>query len=618
MKRLILFALLFSTAAAFAAAQPIPDPLLSGYTGLNFKRPKNMAHIEKMIRNMAKHGFNSLDLKVQHLLRSVEFTKENVAKMQRIYDLCKANSMILQIYLYPLPYDGLRRKEWDEHKILPPPVDAHGNNIENSFLLTDVRVWKSLFRHAPQWLELRKRIPFVSLKFDIETISIQYSFDDTNWKKFCAANPKFSPDTPISKRAAMLRKHRSVGKYYTFFQKEVGKAVAEWFAYLRAMDADVIFGYMPARKDRWIAQIFERHMATDNTIAICDGWDMYNGSGFTAGIKAHSEEVKKRHPNNRLITWIRPNSYEPEDISVSVYHAAANIPGYSIWTLYMLDDNLNKKHYALPEKWNADDYFRAFGRANAATRADLAAGTRLPAKRIPFKAPKALVAPLNISRISTPEFRPAGNGSGADKEFLMRNQQIIRLYARAGEKLDISLRHLSRRHRLSLQYALFDQKKNILHNEAVNPGRKTRISVVAPHTGCYTFTVSGGTSQAWYGITIHTKYYAFDAQNSAYFFNPQTVYMPGKNYGNPTLNINMRVFSQSHTRRINDGAPVSVVRNPLSETPLPDGIVKVEFLEYKASGTYTQDFFLSFPKGKLPLIYGHPERRLEMVNKARF
>ena len=73
----------------------------------------------------------------------------------------------------------------------------------------------------------------------------------------------------------------------------------------------------------------------------------------------------------------------------------------------------------------------------------------------------------------------------------------------------------------------------------------------------------------------------------------------------------MRVFSQSHTRKINDGPPVSVVRNPLSETPLPDGIVKVEFLKYKASGTYTQDFFLSFPKGKLPLIYGHPERRLE-------
>jgi len=141
-------------------------------------------------------------------------------------------------------------------------------------------------------------------------------------------------------------------------------------------------------------------------------------------------------------------------------------------------------------------------------------------------------SPLNLQSIKTPEFLPDGSGKGEDKEFLMRNQQIIRLYAQAGEKRDISLRHLSHKHKLSLQYALFDQQKNILHNEAVNPGRKTRISVVAPHTGCYTFTVSGGTS--------------------------------------------------------------------------------VEFSDYKASGTYTQDFFLSFPGGKNHLIFGHPERRLKM------
>ena len=142
-------------------------------------------------------------------------------------------------------------------------------------------------------------------------------------------------------------------------------------------------------------------------------------------------------------------------------------------------------------------------------------------------------------------------------------------------------------------------------------GRSTRISIVAPHTGCYTFTVSGGTSQAWYGITVHTKYYAFDAENQACFFRTQTVYMPGKDLGNPKLKINMRVFAQSHTRRINDAPPVSVVRNPLSETDLPDGIVKVEFSEYKASGTYTQDFYLSFPGGKNHLIFGQPERRLK-------
>ncbi len=612
MKKLLLISTLAALSCCFAAQAKLPDPLLSGYTGLNFKRPKNMAHIEKMIREMGKNNFNSLDLKVQHNLRGVEFTPQNVAKMQKIYDLCKANNMILQIYLYPMPYDGLRRAEWEEHSVLPAPVDAKGKEIANSFLLTDIRVWQSLFRHAPQWLELRKKIPFVSLKFDIETISIQYSYDDVNWKKFCAKYPRFSPDTPANQRGKLIKKARFTGKYYTFFQNEVEKTIKQWFASLRALDADVMFGYMPARQDKWIAQIFERHMATDTVPAICDGWDMYNGSGYTDAIKKHADNVKKNHKNNILITWIRPNSYEPEDISISVYHTAANTPGYSIWTLYMLDEALNKKHYALPGKWKAEDYFKAFGKANAATCADMKAGTRRVAKRIPYRATKPLVAPLNLAVIKTPEFLPDGNGSGENKEFLMRNQQVIRLYAQAGEKLEISLRHLSKKHKLSLQYALFDQQKNILHNEAVNPGRKTRISVVAPHTGCYTFTVSGGTSQAWYGITVHTKYYAFDAENQAYFFSPQTVYMPGKNMGNPKLKIDMRVFAQSHTRKINDGTPVSTVRNPLTVTDLPDGIVKVEFSDYKASGTYTQDFFLGFPGGKNHLIFGHPERRLKM------
>lgn len=612
MKKLFITLLAAAFICCMAAPVKLPDPLLSGYTGLNFKRPKNMAHVEKMIRKMGENHFNSLDIKVQHHLRSVEFTPENVAKIQKIYDLCKANNMILQIYLYPLPYDGLRRKEWEEHKVLPAPVDAKGREISNSFLLTDLRVWQSLFRHAPQWLELRKKIPFVSLKFDFETISIQYSYDDGNWNKFCKLYPRFSPDTPVAKRAAAVKKARHTGKYYKFFQNEVEKTIKQWIGSMRALDPDVMFGYMPARPDKWTAQIFERHMATDTVPAICDGWDMYNGSGYTEAVKRHAAQVKKNHKNNILITWIRPNSYEPEDIAISVYHTAANTPGYSIWTLYMLDENLNKKHYALPGKWNADDYFKAFGRANAASCADIEAGTRLPAKRIPYRAPKAMVAPLNLDVIKTPEFLPDGNGSGEDKEFLMRNQQVIRLYAQAGEKLEISLRHLSHKHKLSLQYALFDQNKNILHNEAVNPGRQTKISIVAPHTGCYTFTVSGGTSQAWYGITVHTRYYAFDAADSAYFFRPQTVYMPGKDMGNPKLKINMRVFAQSHTRRINDGKPESTVRNPLTVIDLPEGLVKVAFSEYQASGTYTQDFFLSFPGGKERLIFGHPERRLKL------
>ena len=101
MKKLFITLLAAAFICCMAAPVKLPDPLLSGYTGLNFKRPKNMEHVEKMIRKMGENHFNSLDIKVQHHLRSVEFTPENVAKIQKIYDLCKANNMILQIYLYP-------------------------------------------------------------------------------------------------------------------------------------------------------------------------------------------------------------------------------------------------------------------------------------------------------------------------------------------------------------------------------------------------------------------------------------------------------------------------------------------------------------------------------------
>jgi hypothetical protein len=107
----------------------------------------------------------------------------------------------------------------------------------------------------------------------------------------------------------------------------------------------------------------------------------------------------------------------------------------------MLDENLNKTKYSLPGKWHADDYFAAFGKANKAIAEDVKAGTRGEGKRIAFEAVKPLVVPLEIKSLKTPEFAPFGDGSGKDKEFVMRNQTVVRLYAKAGEKLHISLRH---------------------------------------------------------------------------------------------------------------------------------------------------------------------------------
>ena len=65
---------------------------------------------------------------------------------------------------------------------------------------------------------------------------------------------------------------------------------------------------------------------------------------------------------------------------------------------------------------------------------------------------------------------------------------------------------------------------------------------------------------------------------------------------------------ESHARRINDTASVEVKRSTKNPIALPAGTVKVAFAKPKTG--WCQNFWLSFPKGKVPFIYGHPERRL--------
>ncbi|HOG50582.1 MAG TPA: hypothetical protein PKY10_08335, partial [Lentisphaeria bacterium] len=97
------------------------------------------------------------------------------------------------------------------------------------------------------------------------------------------------------------------------------------------------------------------------------------------------------------------------------------------------------------------------------------------------------------------------------------------------------------------------------------------------------------------------------ARTKASFFNPQTIYVAGKDAGNPELLLTMQP-TESHKRAINDEAPVEIVRSALNSIALPDGIVKVAFS--RSDVTWSQNFSLSFPRGKVPFIYGHPERRL--------
>ena len=607
MKKIVMMSSVFLAAATAAAAQTeLPERILSGYTGMNLDGKSS--HVEKMIRELAGYKFNSIEVKIQHKFRSMDL-RGHADEVARLAKLANEKGLIFQIYLYPIPYDGIRRREWAEHAKLPAPVDAEGNTVENAFNLSDPAVWKQLFGHAFQFAGLRGTIPFTALKFDIETVSHMYSYDDATWQKFCAVNPDFPVAAAPSERAGLLDSRKAAHRYQAFFEREVEKAVKEFAAGLHEIDPALILGYMPAHHG-WISNVFNRSLATDATPAIIDGWDLYNGEGYTKRVAEHAERVRKAHKNNLFIPWLRPNSYEPDDITVGAYYSAANCDGYSLWVLTMLDDDTNKQRgYDLPGGKNAAVYLEAFKRANEAVDADLKEKTIGTPKRIAYRQAKALVAPLDYSHVTVPELLPAGTGDGKTPRLVLRDQQTIFLYAKAGGELKIALSHLAGNARaVALHYALFDQAGKGLREEAVSVGARDEFTVIAPHTGTYALVVSGGVGgQAGYGVEVFTPYFAVDAREKAYFFGPQTVYVAGKDAGNPELLLSMQP-NESHARRINDTASVEVNRSEKNPIALPAGTVKVAFAKPKTG--WSQNFWLSFPKGKVPFIYGHPERRL--------
>lgn len=566
MKKTVMMSSVFLAAATAAAAQTeLPERILSGYTGMNLDGKSS--HVEKMIRELAGYKFNSIEVKIQHKFRSMDL-RGHADEVARLAKLANEKGLIFQIYLYPIPYDGIRRKEWAEHAKLPAPVDAEGNTVENAFNLSDPAVWKQLFGHAFQFAGLRGTIPFTALKFDIETVSHMYSYDDATWQKFCAVNPDFPVAAAPSERAGLLDSRKAAHRYQAFFEREVEKAVKEFAAGLHEIDPALILGYMPAHHG-WISNVFNRSLATDATPAIIDGWDLYNGEGYTKRVAEHAERVRKAHKNNLFIPWLRPNSYEPDDITVGAYYSAANCDGYSLWVLTMLDDDTNKQRgYDLPGGKNAAVYLEAFKRANEAVDADLKEKTIGTPKRIAYRQAKALVAPLDYSHVTVPELLPAGTGDGKTPRLVLRDQQTIFLYAKAGGELKIALSHLAGNARaVALHYALFDQAGKVLREEAVSVGARDEFTVIAPHTGTYALVVSGGVGgQAWYGVEVFTPYFAVDAREKAYFFGPQTVYVAGKDAGNPELLLSMQP-NESHARRINDTASVEVNRsekNPIA------------------------------------------------------
>ena len=108
MKKTVMMSSVFLAAATAAAAQTeLPERILSGYTGMNLDGKSS--HVEKMIRELAGYKFNSIEVKIQHKFRSMDL-RGHADEVARLAKLANEKGLIFQIYLYPIPYDGIRRR----------------------------------------------------------------------------------------------------------------------------------------------------------------------------------------------------------------------------------------------------------------------------------------------------------------------------------------------------------------------------------------------------------------------------------------------------------------------------------------------------------------------------
>jgi len=594
--------ILFLLAASAGLAAQADERVLSGYTGYFLGEKPD--HVERMIDALGSRGFNAIDVKINFGKRSADLGPF-VGELKGLVARARGVGLKMNFYLYPVPSNARRQAAWPEHAALPVPVDAAGRPVDSAFRLSEPAVWRELFKPAYAFAGKRREIGFASLRFDVETINVMTSYDDDSWRAFCGRHPELGKDVAAAGRVDALKAVGLFDAYAAAWQDAVARAVTAFVGELRAIEPDLELGYMPAGF-HGLGDVLERTLATDRLPAWIDGWDMYNGLGYRPSIAAAAQRVRKAHPNNRYVVWLRPNSYLPKDIAASAYQGAAQTDGYSMWSLWMLDDKVSRKgSMALPKGCTGADYLREFARANAAVRADLKDGTIGTPRRIPLKKVSPMVATLDWSDVKIPALRELPRGVSGAAELCLRERQVVFVQARAGQTIPVAVAHLAGDRRPEgVQYALLSPQGSVLRNEAVTCGATDTFSVPAPETGTHALVVTGGAGgKAWYSVKVSGGLgWAVDARKSAYLFGPQSFAVWGKDAGNPVLRVENMSAEESYRIRFNGGEWREVVRTLSSDFPLPDGLVRVDLEKLPQEGSWCQNFLVSFPSGRSPYV----------------
>ena len=622
-------ALLCVAMTVSASAQNLlPEKIAAMYTGWiapnEEERDLQETVVERMLDPLAEAHFTAFYAKFQGL-GDRQFDLSDPAQFERVKfvaDACAERGIALVAYTYHHPHHGRNPERYPEHAQFEPLVLASGEVIEDRFALAEDDAWAYISGEVLQLAEASLEMPIACVGIDIEHfMGYAASYNDSAWADF-AAEHDFDADLPVDQRGAFVAGEGLAEEYVDWYFQRWDGVVERWCDAIHAINPDLSIAIMPAHHTHRITGPFCVHAGTERAPAVIDNWGMYNGSGLTDELLVEQEEVHALNPNNRFVLWFRPDSYRPEDIRVQAYHTLLKTAGYCNWHIGMVlpgEDADEAERAAAQARWEA------YAEANEAALADIAAGREAPS--IPFEPVEPMVAQMDIEALCAdpiPQLAPVGDGSGEDEWIPTRDLQRFLIYAEAGGRIEVGLKHLAGQARpLALQYVLIRPNGEVLRNEAVAPSGTEEFAVDAPETGTYALWVTGGAGgQAWYGVNVHNAHFAFptrggDGPGGRLFFTerwaPHTLYLTRTDANAPASVIASTGRNQVFAVQIDEDEPVLVNGEEVAfDLPAGEEPIRVSISEpaEMPDGTYIQGVYLRVEGAVYPYLSIAPGRRL--------
>ena len=602
----------------------LPSKILCGYGG--YFLAGYPADINGVIRDtldpMYKSGFTACDFKI--LPQNFDLNEPGqMQKLRRLADEIRKRDMVFLTHVVGNPHGG--RRDPEKHSKYPPFVNAKGETDENKFSLIYWPTFDMVFKNAYVLASLSDELNITAVSFDLEVLlNTAISYDDYAWSAFAVCH-NLSEDTEKNERHSLLLAKGMVDSYEDWFKQQLELVAQKYEAKMHQIAPNLMLGMMPS-PDNWFYNAFVKHLATKDTPAIIDSWLMYRGDGFNQAVVSEQVRIKSLNANNLYIPWLRVNSYYPDDLTIQCYYAAMGTDGYSNWTIHMLlEDNKLPSDYALPAGYSAGDYWQAYSKANSLIKKDLSDNS--DQRLIEYKPVKPLVPAIDFNGFEFQEFYPAGSGEGQPQWMVLRNQQVIYVYADAGENIHIEIKHMATSRPLAINWAVLDKDKNILQDETVTPGGSKVIKIAAPYSGTFALVLTGGDGgQAWYGVKVHNKHTGLLAKynklsgpfpKTYLFFTSKTDKMQ---YWVSRTDINETAQLQFFTSRHeifevqfdNENKVVGSDTKRLTLDLPPRKVIKMVITKPKdmLEGFHLQNIFINVKGAVEPLLFDGQERRL--------